>query len=217
MKSVFLILFLVSGAVHLAASYRKNARVRAASKVFIVSALLGWYCLSVPKPLTVMILALAFSWLGDVLLIGKGVKWFTLGGIAFMASHFFFILSYVPWVNFASIPTAAVILIAAAYVFAVCLVFRGLRPHLPKLLFYPMFLYLLINGAMNCFALYQLISIPCTAAVITFLGAILFFCSDSILFFVRFNKQSRWKSHFPVMVTYILAEFLITLGMILLA
>ena len=47
--------------------------------------------------------------------------------------------------------------------------------------------------------------------------AVLFFASDSTLFFVRFKKDGLLKTHFLVMLTYILGEFLIVEGFILLA
>ena len=99
----------------------------------------------------------------------------------------------------------------------VCFVFKGLKEHLPKALFYPMFVYLLINGSMNSFALFQLISMPCKASVITFIGAVLFFISDSTLFYTRFKKDTIFKNHFVVMLTYIIAEFLIVQGFVMLA
>jgi hypothetical protein len=54
-----------------------------------------------------------------------------------------------------------------------------------------------------------------SAAIITAVGALLFFISDSSLLFVRFNKNSRLKTHFLVMLTYSIGEFLIVLGLIL--
>ena len=61
------------------------------------------------------------------------------------------------------------------------------------------------------------ISLPCLATAVTFIGAVLFFASDSTLFFVRFKKDGLLKTHFLVMLTYILGEFLIVEGFILLA
>ena len=94
------------------------------------------------------------------------------------------------------------------------MIFSKLKPHLPKVLFYPMFLYLMINGAMNCFAIFRFASAPAAATLITALGAALFFISDTALFFVRFNKESRLKTHFLVMLTYSIGELLIVLGLI---
>jgi len=217
MKYLFLAIFIISSVVHLYASLKDNKPLRAKTKPFILLAVLGWYCCGVPEPAIIVIAAILTSWLGDVLLIPKGVKWFTAGGISFWISHICFVLAYSRNVDFFVIPFWAIAVAAALYITAALLVFKGLRPHLPKKLFYPMFVYLLVNGTMNCFALYQLISVPCLASAITFVGAMLFFISDSTLFYVRFSKTSFFKTHFVVMLTYIIAEFLIVEGFVLLA
>ena len=98
---------------------------------------------------------------------------------------------------------------------AAMVIFKFLRPHLPKGLFYPMLLYLIINGMMNCFAWFRSMMIGGAAGWITAVGALLFFISDSSLFFVRFHKGSRLQTHFLVMLTYSLGEFLIVLGLIM--
>ena len=214
MKNIFLAVFVLSTAVHLYASSRKNTRWRNLSKPFILLSLLGFYITAARAPSAAIILALVFSWLGDVLLIPKGVKWFTAGGIAFMLSHAFFIAGYCGDTDFSRVPGLLCVLLAVFFASAVAVIFSKLKPHLPKALFYPMFLYLLINGAMNGFAIFRCVSTPTAAAVTTAVGAILFFVSDTALFFVRFNKESRLKTHFLVMLTYSLGELLIVLGLI---
>lgn len=214
MKYVFLAVFIIATAIHLYASLKQDKKMRNMTKPFILLALLGFYVLAARVPSTFIILALIFSWLGDVLLMPKGVKWFTAGGIAFMISHVFFILGYLKDVNFAAIPVWLVILLAVFFVSVVTYIFSKLKPHLPKALFYPMFLYLLINGAMNCFAIFRWVSVPSAATLTTAIGAALFFISDSSLFFVRFNKDSRLKTHFLVMLTYSISELLIVLGLL---
>lgn len=214
MKYVFLAIFIIVTSIHLYASLKQDKKLRNQTKPFILLSLLGFYLLAARTPSTWIILALIFSWLGDVLLMPKGVKWFTAGGICFMISHVFFILGYMKEVDFATIPVWLVILLAVLFFAAVTCIFSKLKPHLPKALFYPMYLYLLINGAMNCFAIFRWVSFPAAATVITAIGAILFFISDSSLFFVRFNKDSRLKTHFLVMLTYSIGEFLIVLGLL---
>lgn len=216
MKYTALAIFIAASVIHLYASLKRNKELRAQSKGFILLGLTAWYAFSVPEPSWIVITALMMSLIGDLLLIPSGTAWFTAGGISFMVSHFFFVLAYAPQVEFGRLPLYAVILAAAVYFITVCFVFRGLKPHLPKKLFYPMFLYLLVNGTMNCFAFYQLLSLPCAATAITFAGAVLFFASDSLLFYTRFKKDTRLTTHFPVMVTYILGEFLIVQGLNLL-
>lgn len=215
MQYVFLILFIIDAIIHLYASLKTNKKLRAATKPWLLLTLLGWYCCVVDDPLCIVIAAVLTSWLGDVLLIPKGTKWFTAGGISFWASHICFIIAYSRFVDFSVIPPWAIIVFGAVYLTASVFVFRGLKSSLPKLLFYPMFVYLLVNGTMNCFALYQLLTTVNAATIVTFIGALLFFISDSTLFYVRFKKDSALKTHFVPMLTYITSEFLIVYGFIL--
>ena len=207
--------FVVSALVHLYASLKQNNLLRTVTKPFLLPSLLGWYCTVCPEPLGLVIAALLASWIGDVLLVLKSSKCFALGGFSFTVSHICFISAYVSFVDFSVSPLWAVVLCAVFYFTVSLLVFRGLKDSLSGILFYSMLGYLLVNGAMNCFALYQLISQANTAALITFIGALLFFVSDSMLFYVRFKQDTVFKSHFPVMLTYIAAEFLIVCGFIL--
>lgn len=217
MKYIFLAIFTVAAVIHLYASKKADKKLRAQTKPFLLASLLGWYCFSVASPLGIVIAAIITSWLGDVLLIPKGNKWFATGGVSFFVSHICFIIAYSRFVDFGLIPVWVIVVAGAAYLTASVLVFRGLKADLPKALFYPMFFYLLANGTMNCFALYQLISMPCLATVVTFIGALLFFVSDSTLFYIRFKKNSVFKTHFVAMLTYIIGEFLIIGGFVLLA
>lgn len=223
MVYVYAGLFVIFTGLHLYGSYIKRDSLRAPTKPVILLAILGmyleWAHFKGADPSVFLIAALLTSWLGDVLLIPKGVRWFTAGGIAFWISHAMFILAYnESGIVFANISPVFIVLIAAVYAVVAVLVFRALRPHLPKPLFYPMFFYLLTNGAMNAFAWYRLLSGSCSLAsgLITGIGALAFFVSDSSLFFVRFDKQARIKSHFAVMLTYSVGEFLIVLGLMLL-
>ena len=211
---VFLAVFAVSTAVHLYASLKKNQKLRNITKPFILFGLLGFYMFTARWGYWEIILALIFSWLGDVLLMPKGTKWFTAGGIAFMISHAFFIAGYCREIVFSAIPVWVIILLGVFFAVTVTFVFSKLKEHLPKALFYPMFLYLLINGAMNCFAIFRLIGNPTPSTITTAVGAALFFVSDTTLFFVRFKKDGRLKTHFIVMLTYSIGELLIVLGLI---
>lgn len=215
MRVLLLAVFIVSSAIHLYASAKRNSRLRAYTKPFILLGLLGWYCLSAEPILWVAVAAVFLSWLGDVLLIPPGTGWFTAGGISFMISHLCFAAVYCRNIDFRYVPFWLIVLVALIYGIAVFVVLRGLKKYLPKRLFWPMTGYLCINGVNNCCALYQLFCKPCLASAVIYLGAVLFFASDSILFYVRFNKQTRWKSHFPVMLTYIIAEFLIVYGIMM--
>lgn len=221
---LYFAIFVVFTALHLYGSFIKKDGLRAPTKPLILLAILGmyleWMHYHGVEPSALVVFALVTSWLGDVLLIPKGVKWFTAGGITFGISHILFIHAYVEsGVVFAKVPLIFKILLPVVYAVVVTYLFSKLKKSLPKPLFYPMYVYLLTNGAMNVFAWFRLLSGSCTAlsGLITGLGALLFFISDSTLFFVRFDKNCRIKSHFAVMLTYSVGEFLIVLGLMLLA
>lgn len=227
MQYLYLGLFIVITGLHLYASLKKNDGLRAITKGLILMMILGFYLeslhagnlfglpLSTAEMSWLLVIALMFSWLGDMLLIGKGLKWFVPGGIAFMVSHAFFIATYAQFIDFSKIPLWLIIVPAVVFATVVTILFTKLRQYLKPGLFIPMFFYLLLNGGMNCFALYRLFAAPSLGTILTAVGAVLFFISDCTLFFVRFNKDCRIKSHFPVMLTYSVGEFLIVLGLIL--
>lgn len=215
MRWFFLIAFILSSTLHLIGSYRRDDKLRNWTKGFIVVALLGFYCFSAEKILLLAVLALVFSWIGDVLLIPKGTKWFIIGGISFIFAHLCFALVYYPHIDFAKIPVWVLIVAAAGYILLTSINFIILKKHLKTALFIPMYFYLLCNSAMNCFALFQLISNPCRITWFVYIGALLFYASDSLLFHARFNKDTTKLSHFPVMFTYIAAEFMIVEGILL--
>lgn len=215
MSNVYLILFLISTALHLTGTYKNDRVFRSATKGLILIFILGYYLESTDSRSWILIAALLTSWAGDMLLIPQGTKYFAMGGVSFMISHFLFMGEYASKTDFSKVPPAVAGLLGAVFAAAVCVIFSKLKKYLPKALVAPMFLYLLANGSMNCFAIFRLISCASAGSIVTALGALLFFISDTSLFFVRFNKDSAQKSHFLVMITYSLGEFLIVHGLLL--
>ena len=217
MKYLFLALFVFFSVVHLIDCFCDNGK-SPKTKPFLVPLILCWYLFSVQAPSWLLIAALFTSWLGDVLLMPSGTKFFLSGGIAFAVSHVFFILVYSGNVDFAAVKPLIVIPAALVYAALIAWTFYMLRRYLDPFMKFGMPFYLLINAAMNLFALMQLISRPCLGSAIAYVGAILFLISDVVLFLSRYheNKNLVPKRHFVIMFTYILAEFLITQGMLLL-
>lgn len=219
MKYVFLIVLIVFSAWHLTESFRDRAKYRAYSKPFLVLSVLFYYIFAADrKMLPVLIAALIFSWLGDILLIPKGMKWFIAGGVSFMVSHVLFIFVYIPQVDFSAVNWLIVIPVAVLYYGFALFEIVKLKDYASKVMQIPLFTYLLFNCTMNIFALMQLITNPCAGSVIAYIGAVLFFISDCSLFVVRFVPDNKiiFKKHFTVMLTYIAAEFLITQGILML-
>lgn len=218
MKYLFLAILVVSSAIHLYHSYKDDMKKRPFTKWILLLAILGYYLVSVDVPSKLLVAALITSWLGDVLLIPQGMAWFVAGGISFLASHILFITVYVPNVDFGSVTWWAVAIVAVIYISVAAFVIKTLLPTTSKSMVAPLFLYIIANATMNVFAFMQLLSNPCAATAIAYAGAILFFISDCSLFCVKFHKNRNliFKRHFTVMLTYILGEFLITQGILML-
>lgn len=212
MAYFFLIAFFVASAIHLVASNNKDTHLRDASKIFLVPCLLEYYVLSADVVSMYFVAFLVCNWVGDILLTLKGNRWLIYGGIAFFCGHA--LLCILIATNMAWSARAFIGLVAAAVVFAVAVVFvrKHHRSFLARTLQNPATLYLATNALSNCFAFAQLIANPCLGSVALFVGTALFFVSDSILFSVRFNNKSFFKTHTVVMLTYLLAMLFITFG-----
>ena len=216
MKHIRLVMFGVFSLIHLYDSYLDNSKARKKTKPFLLLFLLLYYIFAANHRNYPLIIALFFSWLGDVLLIPKGDKWFVRGGIAFMFSHRFFILAYLAKISLKTIPWMAVIPAAIVYFGISFIIIKKIKPTTPKSMLLPMYFYLLCNSTMNLFSFIQLLQHRNQGAVLAFIGAMLFFVSDCTLFIVRYGRKPEiiYKKHFTVMLTYLLGEFLIVLGML---
>lgn len=212
-------LLAVCSGIHLYHSYKDDTKKRPYTKWTLLLLILGYYLCAAKSPSKLLIAALVTSWLGDILLIPKGMKWFVSGGLSFLASHVLFVCVYVGNVRFENVNFLYVVPVALVYLTVAVLVLKTLVPSTPKSMLVPMFLYIIVNGTMNTFAFMQLISNPSLGSAIAYAGAVLFFVSDCTLYFVRFYKNPDviFKRHFTVMLTYILGELLITQGILMLA
>ena len=217
MQYVFLSLFVIVSVIHLIDSWRDNAKRRAYTKPLLLILLLLFYFFAAKEISWVLAAALLFSWLGDVLLIPKGTPWFIAGGIAFLVSHILFIFAYLPAIRWERAVWWILIPAALLYYGISVTVTLKLKGNIPVAMIVPMILYLLANSTMNLAALTQLMTLRNAGAAVAYAGAVFFFISDCTLYLVRYhtNKNLIFKKHFTVMLTYLLGECLITVGLLM--
>ena len=213
---LFLAAYMILCCIHLYHSWMDDRANRAKTKPFLLLFLLLYYLASVAADVNgsiniPLVLALLTSWLGDVLLIPHGHKWFVIGGISFMFCHFFFMCVYYEQISFHAVPWLVLLPAAVLYFGIVLRIIMAVRDNTPRKMIPPMYFYLLMNSMM------QLLSRPSAAAVTALAGAVLFYISDCCLFLVRYHRRQDliFKKHFTVMATYLLGEFLITQGMLM--
>lgn len=217
MTNLFAALFFIFSALHLYFSWKDHRKGRACTKPFPVALLALFYGLAAEDPSGMLLAALVTSWLGDVLLIPRGNRWFIIGGSSFLLSHLLFMGVYLPHIRFSEVPWLLVLPVAAVYVTVSAKSIRAVKDSMPKIMALSMWLYLIANSCMNLLALMLLVTAKTPGGAVAYAGAVLFFASDCILFLVRYHKNPRLipKKHFPVMFCYLSGELLITLGMMM--
>jgi uncharacterized membrane protein YhhN len=152
--------------------------------------------------------ALLFSLLGDILLMFTSNSNFFMGGLAaFLMAHIMYILVFLKKKNRRK----------KALFFTVVLLIYGfiilyfLKDGLGDLLA-PVIVYMLVILTMVIMAFLRHSSVSKLSYNLVFLGAILFITSDSLLALNKFHEPFRYAG-ILIMVTYAIAQFFIVLGL----
>lgn len=156
--------------------------------------------------------ALFFSWLGDVLLMfdGRDAIFFILGLSAFLTAHILYII-YFSRINgdrpsFLKQRPLMLLVIMAYTVELLYILWPGLEG-----MKVPVIIYAIVISTMLAFAAWQYGKIRDRAAWLFIAGAFLFVLSDSALALNKFWRPMTGAGAF-VMITYVVAQALIVAG-----
>lgn len=162
-----------------------------------------------------VILAIIFSWVGDVLLMQAGQQFFMFGLAAFLMAHLFYILAYRQHRR-ADSSEALQGLQRIRFAFPIILAGTGLvtvlYAHLGDLRI-PVLVYAGVITMMVIVALFRFGRTGSASFAMVFGGAILFMMSDSLIAINKFLEPLPY-AHFWIMLTYISAQFLIIKGLL---
>ena len=216
-RNVFIIPFVITAIVNLAGDITGIAILSDISKPLLIPFLGGYYMAGKSiyrsKPL---LISLFFCWVGDVALmfVGLNPNWFMVGLIAFLIGHLFYILTYrqhrwdsrdnellIPQKIRFSIP------VVLAGTGLVVILFPVLGP-----LQFPVLIYATAIIVMVMNAIFRYGRTTSRSFWMTLSGAILFMASDSILAINKFMGGIEYAGVL-IMLTYILAQFLIVEGL----
>ena len=157
--------------------------------------------------------ALAFSWLGDILLMFKTEIFFMLGLSAFLLAHLFYILTFRNEIQkepgktlLRSKPYAALPLLL---IFAGLIIF--LYPKIEPFMRLPVIVYACIITVMALAALNRWKKVNEMSFWPVMAGALIFMISDSIIAINKFAATFVAASFF-IMLLYIIAQYLIAQG-----
>ncbi|MCU0357404.1 MAG: lysoplasmalogenase [Cyclobacteriaceae bacterium] len=219
MKRVSLYLFIAASIAELTAQLFSLPEVRLVSKPILLPLLALYYFLTIREnkiPVSnVLLLALVFSWGGDVLLMGEGELFFIFGLVSFLVSHLLYIFTFRQFC-LEEDSEALHGLQKLRFAFPIVLYGTGLvvilLPHLGDMTT-PVIVYALVLSLMALNALFRFKRTSPGSFTLVFAGAILFMISDSILAINKFLEPVA-QGGFWIMSTYIAAQFLIVQGLI---
>ena len=214
MKKIWLSVFVVAIFADLIGIYLKNDILVYVAKPLIVITLI-FYFLSATKGIQsdliiIIIRALTFSWLGDVVLMfdsfNKNI--FLIGLLAFLFAHLIYIrfFSLVRMGEKIKLKPGFILLVVVYYSGLIYLLFNDL--HDMKI---PVLVYGIVISIMFLLALHMLFIKNKEAGKLMMFGALLFIASDSILAVNKFYEPFEYAG-IAIMLTYGIAQLLITLG-----
>lgn len=211
-KQVIFFFLILTG--ELLATGLQNRIAEFVFKPLIVIWLLAWFVMqtaTIRSPLKKwIILALLFSWIGDVFLLFQDDNslFFLLGLSSFLLAHLFYILFF----HFVRIKEKVtgrwfLLMIVVGYCVAIISI---LSPYLGDLV-WPVRIYAAVISCMLMLAMHMLFVKNKSAGLDMLIGATLFIISDSLLAINKFYYTFPVAGIF-VMASYGLAQFFITYG-----
>ena len=215
-NKLYLSIYLVISAIYLLiTAFNQEEMVRVVKPFLLPILLVAVYYTENFSTKKILLTALTFSWIGDVILLfaDRGEIYFILGLVAFLLSHIFYIVLFNKQTISKTIRNK---LSFGAGIGLIVIYFSMMITTLgPKLgsLTVPVVIYAIVISTMLYFALkgsFQWEAIPYHSVLI---GALLFISSDSILAFNKFYEPIPAAS-LLIMVTYLLAQYGIVKGIL---
>lgn len=213
-RKILLVIFLLVLLMHCLSIQVEMTQIRNVTKVILVPLLM--IHLLINRSLRLLgylpLIALLFSWIGDILLLGDEPAFFLSGMIAFVMTHVSYSFTFLK-IKQVTLKDRSYFIIPffALLVFSL-LVFFYLKDDLGSYLL-PVLLYMIFISLMASLAIHTRTNTKIeTLSLYTFIpGALLFVVSDALLAINMF-KLHHIVLEVLVMLTYGLAQFFITRG-----
>jgi uncharacterized membrane protein YhhN len=181
---------------------------RSVAKPMIVASLIGFYITHAKKQSPGFIMALIFALMGDIFLMIEGEAFFILGLGSFLLMQILYIVEFLKdktgFNNKSVIPIIGLSLIGAGFIFV-------LWPNLGNLK-WPVTLYVFAVCTMVASAILRRKEIRWYSFVVV--GVFLFFISDAWIALTKFDVISDHMSSVIIMISYMIAQYLIVRGMV---
>ena len=210
-----LVTYLLIVTIHLYCCFHHHEDIRKFTKCLLMPFLAMTYHLGCPKEKfsKVILFAILFGYLGDILLLIEGL--FLLGVVSFLVGHLLYIVTFFAETGLKNYRKNLLVflLVCVVYFYIETEVLGYFRPALVKFgLWGPLFVYTSILSALNISSALYAYCYRNIYSILAYIGSIIFYVSDCILakqLFFEYNKYYQ----ISIMFTYILGQSLISLGM----
>lgn len=210
-KKIALFVFILVSVIDVVGIVFKEPSLIFLFKPFILLSLLFLYSSSVLIRNKWYVMALIFSFFGDVFLLYPGELFFMMGLVSFLLAHFIYIKIVVGRINKTSFTKIITSIIPFFIVFS--LLILSLKDSLNEMLL-PVIIYGLTISIFGVVSLIDFQNTKSKKSLLMLIGAIVFMISDSVLAINKFYNSTH-LFEVVIMVTYILAQYLIYRSMIL--
>lgn len=206
---VFLLFFLVVSVVDIVAILYGNSLWQTLSKPLIIPALIGYYLTSSKLRNKWYVIALFFSFAGDVLLLDKN-NLFLFGIGAFLITQVLYVYIFSKGLSKLTLKEKLIAFFPFTLFFVALI--KVLYPGLQGFLI-PVLVYGAAISVFGSISLLKYLAKRDTASLCLITGAVLFILSDSM---IALNKFHQTLSFYPIaiMATYIIAQYLIAVFML---
>ncbi|MBS7232657.1 lysoplasmalogenase [Flavobacterium psychroterrae] len=215
-NAIFFKIYIVFSIVYLIVLFRGNENLDLFLKPALIPLLgFGVYFHRKFPSRKILLAGLLFSWIGDVILLFADIAeiYFILGLVCFLIAHLSYCVLFNKQISgeihFNKVLFALGSLLIAGYLIGMV---SFLMPKLGDLKI-PVIVYAAVISTMVLFAFNGYLIWKKPGALYVFLGASIFVLSDSILAINKFHAPIE-KSVFFIMLTYLVAQYLIVMGII---
>ncbi|MFX1377287.1 MAG: lysoplasmalogenase [Promethearchaeota archaeon] len=217
---IFLVLFFIVALIEILAEFKDSKKIEYFTKPLLMPLLILFYFFGVVRSTSVndvdwlIIVALLGGCAGDIFLMLKNEeKWFLFGMAAFLINQIFYIISFFLSISDISNYNAwGYFLLGPAVLILIFTVPRFIDK--TKDMKIPVLVYLVAILLMHVAAIFRLAEFQGLPFLFVYIGSISFIFSDACI------AMNKWAGEFInarliIMTTYILAQFYITLGLLL--
>ncbi len=216
---LILYFFWVLALLNIAGEWMEYQPLEYATKPLLMIALGLWYFRATAGKRTatqkLILIALAFSWAGDMFLMGSTEIFFLPGLVSFLITHVLYIIGFRKEISLVQGSTLLkrqpliaipVVLLTGGLI---VLVFNRMEPAMKI----PVVVYATVITLMVLTAMNRCGRVSANSFRLVFAGAFLFMLSDSLIALNKFYfSDAMWKAGFFIMLLYIAGQFMIAKG-----